>query len=224
MFLHLKSAAKLAATVLLAAYCFAANANTSSETNPQTLLNHGRADDAVRVLQKKLSDNPSSAETHNLLSRVYLSLGKLDPAVKESEAAVQADPQNSSYHLWLGRAYGQKAEKANPFAAIGLAKRAREQFEKAVELNANDSLARTDLAEFYLESPSIVGGGKDKALKEAETLAVNDQPASLWVQARLDEKNKDFQAAENHYKQAITASNNDATYWVSLASFYRRQN
>src|SRR5437879_4006709 len=99
-----------------------------NETSPEVLLRNGRADEAIVVLQKSLAQNNNDAESHNLLCRVYLGLGKLDQASKDCEAAVQLAPQNASYHLWLGRAYGQRAEKANPFAAIGLAKKTREEF------------------------------------------------------------------------------------------------
>src|SRR5207302_2017588 len=76
----------------------------ANETSPEILLRDGRADDAIAALQKQLSANQNSAESHNLLCRVYLGLGKLDQAIKDCEAAVQLSPQTSSYHLWLGRA------------------------------------------------------------------------------------------------------------------------
>ena len=199
-------------------------ASSSNETNPESLLRNGRADDAIKVLQKTLNEgNQDAGQSHNLLCRVYIGLGKLDPAIKECEMAVKSNPSNGAYHLWLGRAYGNKAEKANPFAAIGLAKKARENFEKAVELNGDDVLARTDLAEFYIESPGIVGGGQDKARAQADSIAAHDEAAAYWVKARLDEKAKNYPSGEENYKAALKASNNDAWGWVNLASFYRRQ-
>ena len=53
----------------------------------------------------------------------------------------------------------------------GTGKKVRTEFERAVELDPKNSEARADLAEFYIEAPSIVGGGKDKARAQAEALA-----------------------------------------------------
>src|SRR6202007_1370841 len=106
----------------------------------------------------------SDAESHNLLCRAYFSLEEWDRGIAACESAVKLDPQNSLDHLWMGRIYGEKADRAGFLKAAGLAKKVRSSFERAVELSPNSWEARTDLAEFYLEAPGIVGGGKDKAL------------------------------------------------------------
>lgn len=193
-------------------------------TTPQELLNAGRVDEAVSALQKKISDSAGDAEAYHLLCRAYYSLEAWDQSVKAGERSVELAPGKSEYHLWLGRAYGSKAEKASVFSAPGLAKRAREQFEKAVELNGRDIHARSDLAEFYLEAPAIVGGGKEKARAQGDALFKLDPALGHWVNARLAEKDKDFGTAEREYKSAIAASNGDPVRWLNLASFYRRQN
>ena len=192
-------------------------------TSPESLLQAGRVDDAMATLGKRLAVSGNDAEAHHLLSRAFFELGKWDAAIKESERAVSLAPSNSSYHLWLGRAYGRKAEEVNPISAARLAGKMRTQFEKAVELNGDDVGARTDLAEFYLEAPMIVGGGNDKARKQAEDIARHDAATAHWIHARLAEKEKDFDAAEREYKTAIEQSGNRADNWLSLASFYRRR-
>ena len=70
------------------------------------------------------------------------------------------EPNNGEYHLWLGRTYGEKADASNFLTAAGLAKKVRTEFERAVQLDPGNVMARTDLAEFYLEAPGIVGGGQ----------------------------------------------------------------
>lgn len=213
------------AALLLASLPLSASVSASHSNDPEYLLKTGHADEAINLLQKRLNETnfKMDATSYNLLCRVYLAVQKLDNAVKACETSVRLDPTSSQFHLWLGRAYGMKAEKVNPFSAFGLARRAREQFEKAVELNGDDTLARTDLAEFYFEAPGIVGGGKDKALQQAETMQAKDAAAAYWVKAKVAEKNKDAQEAEDNFKKAIEASGNDAEMWVALASFYRRQ-
>ena len=53
-------------------------------------------------------------------------------------------------------------------------------------------MARTDLAEFYLEAPGIVGGGQDKARAQADQVAKLNPAKAHWIQGRLAEKNKDL--------------------------------
>jgi cytochrome c-type biogenesis protein CcmH/NrfG len=70
----------------------------------------GRADDAISRLNLSLSAKPGDAEAHNLLCRVYYQEKRWDDAIHQCETAVQLAPLESGYHLWLGRAYGEKAD------------------------------------------------------------------------------------------------------------------
>ena len=90
-----------------------------------------------------------------------------------------------------------------------------------MQLNGSNSAARTDLAEFYMEAPAFLGGGKDKALAQAEALASLDAGAAHWVKARLAERGKQFDTAEQEYRAAIAASPHAGGRWLDLAGFYR---
>ncbi len=189
--------------------------------NPSTLLAQGRVDEAIASLRQKISISPNDAEAENLLCRAYFSLGEWDRGITACQKAINLDPNNSRYHLWLGRIYGEKADKSGFLIAAGLATKVRSEFELAVQLNPKNIDARTDLAEFYLEAPSIVGGGRDKAEAQARTLAGLDPGKAHWVNGRLDEKKKDFSSAEKEYRAAIGASHGSANSWLNLAIFYR---
>lgn len=193
------------------------------ENPAQTLLSQGRIDDAILSLKQTLQRSPNDAQAHHLLSRAYYQVSDWDNAIAEAQRAVALQSSNSDYHLWLGRAYGEKAENSNFVTAIGLAKKVRTEFERAVQLNGFNLDARADLAEFYIEAPGIVGGGKDKARAQAESVASFDSPTAHWIQARLAEKEKKPAVAEREYKSAIQASNNYPSYWLALAAFYQRQ-
>ena len=185
------------------------------------LVTSGHADEAMASLQEKIAHSPDDADAHNLLCRVYFELEEWDRAIAECERAVNLNPSDSYYHLWLGRAYGEKADRASFLSAAGLAKKLRAEFERAVELDPKNWEARADLAEFYLEAPGIVGGGKDKARAQAEALATLQPAMSHYVLGRLAEKEKDSVAAEREYHAAIDASNGGAHAWLNLALFYR---
>jgi len=194
----------------------------AAATQPSdALLAAGRADDAIRSLQSRVSSSPNDASAHNLLCRAHFMLGEWDAGIKACEKAVALDRYNSRYHLWLGRAYGEKAEHVLFWTAIRLAGRVRNEFETAVALDPDNADARTDLAEYYLEAPGFLGGGKDKAEAQARELMHLDPTKAYWVTGRLAEKKKDFKAAESEYRKAIPASNGRADAWLNLAAFYR---
>jgi tetratricopeptide (TPR) repeat protein len=181
-------------------------------------------DDAIRVLQQQIEHSPNDGEAHNLLCRAHFMVEEWDAAVSSCERAVQLDPQNSFFHLWMGRAYGEKAGHASPFVAMGIAKKVHVSFERAVELDPGNWEARTDLAEFYAEAPGIVGGGKDKARAQSDALMPTNPAMGHWVLARIAEKNKDPGTAEREYRAEIAASHSGARGWLNLANFFRYAN
>jgi tetratricopeptide (TPR) repeat protein len=189
----------------------------------QDMLAAGRIDEAITVLNGRLSSAPTDAESSNLLCRSYFAMEDWDRAESACRRAVVLDSNNSRFHLWLGRVYGGKADRANFLRAASLAGKVREEFERAVQLNPNDVDARMDLAEFYLEAPGIVGGGEDKAREQARTIATINPARARWVYARIAEKKKDAKTAEREYGQYIELSNGDADAWLNLALFLRRQ-
>jgi tetratricopeptide (TPR) repeat protein len=192
--------------------------------SPKDLLAAGRIDDAIQTLKQQISHSPTDAEANNLLCRAYFMLEEWDHGISACERAVNLAPQNSLYHLWLGRIYGEKADRAGFMSAAGLAKKVRTEFERAVELDAKSWQARTDLAEFYLEAPGIVGGGKDKARAQGGVLASLNPAMAHYINGRIAEKNKDTATAEREYRSAIEASHGGAQAWLNLALFYRHQN
>ena len=194
----------------------------SAANSPKDLLAQGRVDEAITALQGEISTSPDNAESYNLLCRSHFALADWDRAISACQKAVHLAPDNSRYHLWLGRAYGEKADRANFMSAASLAGKVRGEFERAVELDPNSADARTDLAEFYLEAPGIVGGGQDKALAQAQVLHKLSPAKAHWVYGRIAEKKKDRATAEREYRSELEASNNSGDGWLDLAIFYRR--
>jgi tetratricopeptide (TPR) repeat protein len=190
---------------------------------PQTLLAEGRVDEAIVTLEQQLRTGPT-AETYNLLCRAYFELENWDAGIPPCEKAASLAPDNGLYHLWLGRVYGEKADHSGFLSAAGLAKKVRAEFERSVELSPNSVDARTDLAEFYVEAPGMVGGGKEKARAQADQLMPLNPAMAHWVQGRIAERSKDNTAAEQEYRAAIAASQGGARAWLNLAGFYRHSN
>jgi tetratricopeptide (TPR) repeat protein len=192
-----------------------------ADDSAPSLLAQGRVDEAITTLRGQINSSPNDPEAHNLLCRAYFSLGEWDRGISNCERAVSLEPTNSRYHLWLGRVYGEKADKANFITASGLAKKVHMEFETAVQLNPQNVEARADLAEFYIEAPGIVGGGRDKAQAQAQSLVSLDPAKAHWVNARIAEKKKDPIVAEKEYRAAIESSHGSASAWLHLAQFYK---
>ena len=186
------------------------------------MLAAGRVDEAIAELNGRLSLAPD-ANSSNLLCRAYFALEDWERAESSCRKAVALDPNNGGFHLWLGRVYGEKADRANFVTAARLAGRVREEFERAVRLSPNDVDARLDLAEFYAEAPTIVGGGEQKARAQAQSIAALNPAREHWVYARIAEEKKDAATAEREYRQYIDLSHGDAEAWLNLALFLRRQ-
>ena len=88
--------------------------------------------------------------------------------------AIAFDGTHATYYLWLGRTYGYQAQHAPAGAQFFLARKVRTCLEKAVELNPELVEARVDLLSFYLQAPSLVGGGVEKAKLQAAEIAKRD--------------------------------------------------
>ena len=186
-------------------------------------LQAGEADKALALLQSVPETNGGAAEAANLECRVRLTLEQWEAAVSKCQQAVQLDDQNSDYHLWLGRALGEKADRASFLTAYSLAKRTRAEFEESVRLDGRNADALADLGEFYEQAPGVVGGGIDKAETIAARLDSVDPARAHKLRAEIAEQQKDYAGAEREYKQAISASRHPASHWISLAGFYRRR-
>jgi tetratricopeptide (TPR) repeat protein len=213
---------KIRSLILVLALSSAAALAAADESAP-ALLAAGRADDAITTLHSKINSSPNDAEAYNLLCRAYFSIGDWDRGISACEKAVALAPNNSRYHMWLGRIYGEKADGSNFFSAASLAGKVRNEFEAAVRLDPNNVDARSDLGEFYLEAPGIVGGGRDKAEAQAQALAALDPAKAGYLKGRIAEKKKDLVAAEKEYRAAIEASHGSALTWFNLALFFKHQ-
>jgi len=199
-------------------------ASFAHAASPRELLATGHADEAIQVLQQQIARSSNDAEAENFLCRAYFMLEEWDRGIAACERARNLDPQKSLYHLWLGRIYGEKADRAGFLSAAGLAKKVRTSFERAVELDPKSWEARTDLAEFYIDAPSIVGGGKEKAREQADALMPLNPAMSHWVAARIAEKNKDLAEAEREYRAAIAVNHSSGRAWFDLANCLRHAN
>jgi tetratricopeptide (TPR) repeat protein len=148
-------------------------------------------------------------------------LRRWDDAIVQFEKAVELSPKDGVNHLWLGRAYGRKAEHA--LIGLGPATRARKEFEIAAQLAPDNLDIRFDLMEFYLEAPGFMGGGKDKAEAQAKEIARLSPRLGYAAQANIYEEGKDWIHALERLVEAAQRFPKDADSHLDLAKFHLRR-
>lgn len=186
----------------------------------QALALYNRTDyrAAISVL-KTLPETPQNLE---LMGRAYLMDAEFKKATDVLEKAVARAPENSLAWTWLGRAYGRRAETSFALNALPLATKAREAFERAVQLDPTNSEALNDLFAFYMEAPGMVGGGHDKARKLLPLIAKNDPAEAEFARARLAEESKEHHKAEEHLREAVARAPMEVGRVLDLAAFLAR--
>jgi tetratricopeptide (TPR) repeat protein len=200
------SAGLLAAMLLVSPAALA----TGTAIKPDELVDAGRQafetgdyPKAVQLLQEAEARNSQNGEIHLLLAKTYFEMEKRDEAIASAEKAVALEPQNSIYHEWLGRTYGEKADHAGIFSGMSLARKTRKEFETAVRLDEMNFSARQALIEFDCSAPGIVGGGEDKARGQIERLAALDVAEGHYAAGNCRRQKKDFLGADAEFTKAI---------------------
>jgi len=136
---------------------------------------------------------------------------------------VKLEPNSSLYHTWLGHTYGNRINNVIFFKKMGMARNIKKQYEKALELDPNNTDAIDGIITFHTEAPGIVGGSKDKAKEFAERLKVLDKYYGYRALGRIYEKQKKYDLAEKEYKSAIIELPDKIDPRFSLGYFYQRR-
>ena len=165
----------------------------------------------------------SAADSPQEQGRRFYMLGDYKKATHAFQAAVAAQPAESDHYLWLGRAFGRRAEQSSPFTAPVHAGKARQNFEKAVELNPRNIEALNDLFEYYLEAPGFLGGGVDKAALLAPKIAGLDPVEGHYALYKLAEKKGDLATAERELRRAAAMAPEQPGRAIDLARFLAKQ-
>jgi len=132
-------------------------------------------------------------ELHNKKRAETMAEAGLDPAKK----AVEQNGKKAEYHRLLGELCAQVIP-ANPiFGALKYGQCARDEINKALELDSNLALAYVSrgVGNYYL--PSSMGGGIDIAIKDLDkAIALNPNLAEayLWKGITLRKANRDAEA------------------------------
>ena len=182
------------------------------------LYEHGKFQGAEEMFSILSRQAPNDAGLQIWLGKTRLKLRRRDDAVLAFKKAVAVDSQNGVHHLWLARAYGEKAEHAF-FSAFSLATQARKEFETAARLAPDNLDIRFDLLEFYAQAPGFLGGGKDKAMAQAEEIAKLAPRAGYTARAGLFARDEKWDRALQELLRATEKFPDDPSAFLDLADF-----
>jgi len=179
-----------------------------------------RYEDALALLAGVATENGA---VYSLMGQCYYMLGQFNKASEALERAVRLEPNNSGYHLWLGRAYGRRAETSSFVTAPGYATKAKDHFEKAVALDTRNLEAAGDLFEYYLEAPGFLGGGMSKAVALAEKTKNLDPAEYHYRLAQIADRRKEYKDAEEQFRRAMDLAPRQIGRVVDLANYLSRR-
>jgi tetratricopeptide (TPR) repeat protein len=221
------SSKRFCAAILFAAIFIigqAARAESKIPDEAKTAFAAGDYSKAIEILNREAAASPRDADVQHLLARCYFESEQFDRAIHAAEAAISLDAKNSAYHELLGRAYGEKADRSGWFSALSLAKKARKEFETAVQLDERNFSAMQALIEFDCSAPGIAGGGEDKARPEIEKLGGLDAAEGLYAAGNCRRQKKDFAAADAEFRKALALHPKSADLIYDIGDHYMKRN
>jgi tetratricopeptide (TPR) repeat protein len=203
----------------------------NAEVRPDEALEAGRQayeaceyHRATELLRQAAESAPQNGEIHLLLAQSYYEAEQRDAAITSAERAVALDPKNSVYHEWLGKVYGEKADHSGMFSALSLAKKARREFQKAVELNETNFSAYQALIEFDCSAPGIAGGGEDKARPEIARVQELNAAEGHYAAGNCRRQKKDFAKADEEFDQALASHPASANLIYDIGDYAMKHN
>lgn len=174
-------------------------------------------------LQVLNAENAPDARAYALIGKNYYMLGNYKKAIDAFQKAAVLEPASSDLALWLGRTYGRKAETASPLLAPGNASKARQYFEKSVELDPHNNEALNDLFDYYLEAPGFLGGGMDKAEAMAKRIGEVSPAEYHFAEALLADRKKQYDTAEEQLRRALAKAPGQVGRVIDLAKYLAKR-
>jgi tetratricopeptide (TPR) repeat protein len=212
--------AKIFVTLILSLPLYAADPSTAA------LLDASHYKRAQPLLAERLKANPNDAQSWYEMSKVSAAFQRWDDAIQQAEKAVALNPKNAEFHAALADAIASQlaTSQAGMFTKISLARRFRNEVDLALQLDPNNLDANSDLLEFYLQAPGMVGGSVKKAVEVSDhMLRVTPARGCLFKLEIATYEKQPANELETLAQQAIAADPKLYYARTQAANFYIAQ-
>lgn len=175
----------------------------------------------ARAILEPLGKSDAAAAFY--LGQIAMEQNDAAASVNWFEKAVQLNPRSSVYYDWLGRAYGEQAQRASKLKLPFLANKTKAAWDKSLSLDPDNLDTRQDLIVYYLQAPGFLGGGKDKARAMAQEVARRNpyRGAASWFRICNDAKD---QACVERQLNFLMSSYPDSAYGYTASALYYSTN
>jgi tetratricopeptide (TPR) repeat protein len=176
-------------------------------TLAQNYLYSGAYDQAMVAFKKMLVENPDSPQVHVLLGEAYDAANREDLAIEEFRAATEAAYLPNAYFglgylLWKTHNYQEAAR----------------EFEKELARDSNNSQALAYLADILLKQGDVQRA--ETLLRRSISLRPDNHLAFVDL-GTIETEHKQFQAAKQHLKRAVSLDFKQADAHYRLARLNR---
>ncbi|MBN1457273.1 MAG: tetratricopeptide repeat protein [Sedimentisphaerales bacterium] len=193
----------------------------------------GKIEDAQKLLEKTLAENPKDAAAYYELARIQMHMalggGKMENLVdmmrgaqKNAEMAVELNPKNITYASFAGninfmQAYYGLMTGGQPKAELA---RAIGAFESALKSKPDHYQTLLYLVELYSDFPEEVGGDKSKAEQYAKQLEAMDEVYGAKARSMLLPENVD---RIDYWQKVLKKHQDNAEVIEELGKAYLRE-
>ncbi len=185
----------------------------------ERLFDQGRLDEAGALFEKLAADNHPQADF--FLGKIKFARQDWDAAIDHFKVAAAAENGNADRHFWLGKATLEKLKTAGFMERGILAGRVLDRLKMAIQLDPGHIEAREALAHYYFNAPPIAGGGKRKALAQAQEIAKLDPARGHLLAASFHRRKKDYERALDACRAYLDASADKTDGHYQLGAVYQ---
>jgi tetratricopeptide (TPR) repeat protein len=146
-----------------------------------TSMQQKRYGEVRQLALQRIAKAPNDEQAYRYLALASMQLtqdvDELERLAATIKPCLEIIPQSALCHLTMGEVYGNIALLGGMLKGMRYASSIKTEFQKAVALDPKHFAARYSLNQFYLEAPSVIGGGLAKAetnTQEFEALRPGD--------------------------------------------------
>ncbi len=158
-----------------------------------------------------------------LQARLAASRFQPEEAIDILEKALQQVGPHADLYFELGNALSLNVAKVSVFKKMGVAKKMKRSWRRAIRLNPKHTRAMLSLAQYYLLAPGFAGGDADSAVYFIQQLERLDPKLAYMGQAIQAQKDKDIPRARALLQKVIQMDSTYSPAYLSLAFTYRRE-